>query len=147
MITGIYLHDPFPFNRPFFMNPPFSESQKVVTLPLFPPPLPLLNFLSQVIFVFLLFWGMVMYANDIETNGKQKLPEIKKLISSLDFLCYSIRSTMSLELLSTIIGCTCVSVRIQKGWILIAFTSCKTSHNSLRWLGQFGGRVDEGWWG
>ena len=31
-----------------------------------------------------------MYANDIETNGKQKLPEIKKLISSLDFLCYSI---------------------------------------------------------
>ena len=33
---------------------------------------------------------MVMYANDIETNGKQKLPEIKKLISSLDFLCYSI---------------------------------------------------------
>ena len=90
---------------------------------------------------------MVMYANDIETNGKQKLPEIKKLISSLDFLCYSIRSTMSLELLSTIIGCTCVSVRIQKGWILIAFTSCKTSHNSLRWLGQFGGRVDEGWWG
>ena len=33
---------------------------------------------------------MVMYANDIETNGKQKLPEIKKLISSLDFLCYPI---------------------------------------------------------
>ena len=29
-----------------------------------------------------------MNANDIETNGKQKLPEIKKLISSLDFLCY-----------------------------------------------------------
>ena len=38
---------------------------------------------------------------------------------------------MSLELLSTIIGCTCVSVWIQEGWILIAFTSCKTSHNSL----------------
>ena len=35
------------------------------------------TFLSQVIFVFLLFSGMVMYANDIETNGKQKLPEIK----------------------------------------------------------------------
>ena len=33
---------------------------------------------------------MVMYANDVETNGKQKLPEIKKLISSLDFLCYLI---------------------------------------------------------
>ena len=35
------------------------------------------NFLSQVVFVFLLFWGMVMNANDVETNGKQKLPEIK----------------------------------------------------------------------
>ena len=28
------------------------------------------NFLSRVIFVFLLFWGMVMYANDIETKEK-----------------------------------------------------------------------------
>ena len=44
MITGIYLHDPPPFNGPFFMTPPFSESQKVVTLPLFPPPLPPANF-------------------------------------------------------------------------------------------------------
>ena len=42
MITDTYLHDPPPFNGPFFMTPPFSESQKVVTLPLFPPPLPLL---------------------------------------------------------------------------------------------------------
>ena len=42
MITGIYLHDPPRFNGPFFMTPPFSESQKVVTLPLFPPPSPLL---------------------------------------------------------------------------------------------------------
>ena len=33
---------------------------------------------------------MVMYANDIETNGKHKLPEAKKLITSLDFLCHSI---------------------------------------------------------
>ena len=33
MITCIYLHDPPPFNDPFFMTPPFSESQKVVTLP------------------------------------------------------------------------------------------------------------------
>ena len=41
MITGIYLHDPLPFNGPFFMTPPFFESQKVVTLPLFPPPPPL----------------------------------------------------------------------------------------------------------
>ena len=34
------------------------------------------NFLSQVIFVFLLFWGMVMYANEVETNRDKK--EIKK---------------------------------------------------------------------
>ena len=35
------------------------------------------NFLSQVIFVFLLFLGMVMYANEHETKEKEKLPEIK----------------------------------------------------------------------
>ena len=28
------------------------------------------NFLSQVIFVFLLFFGMVMYANEVETKEK-----------------------------------------------------------------------------
>ena len=35
------------------------------------------NFLSQVIFVFLLFRGMVMYANKVDTKEKGKLPEIK----------------------------------------------------------------------
>ena len=35
------------------------------------------NFLSQVIFVFLLVLGMVMYANEVETKEKEKLPEIK----------------------------------------------------------------------
>ena len=40
MIMSIYLHDAPPFNGPFLMTPPFSESQKVVTLPLFPPLLP-----------------------------------------------------------------------------------------------------------
>ena len=30
----------------------------------------LLNFLSQVIFVFLLFLGLVMYANEVETKEK-----------------------------------------------------------------------------
>ena len=29
------------------------------------------NFLSQVIFVFLLFLGMVIYANEVETKGKK----------------------------------------------------------------------------
>ena len=36
----LWMHDPPPFSGPFFMTPPFSESQKVVTLPQFPPPLP-----------------------------------------------------------------------------------------------------------
>ena len=40
MITAIYLHDPPPLNGPFFMTPPFSTSQKVETLPLFPHPSP-----------------------------------------------------------------------------------------------------------
>ena len=35
------------------------------------------NVLLQVIFVFLLFLGLVMYANEVETKEKQKLPEIK----------------------------------------------------------------------
>ena len=34
-------------------------------------------FLSQVIFVFLLVLGMVMYANEHQTREKEKLPEIK----------------------------------------------------------------------
>ena len=50
-------------------------------------------------------------------------------------------------MLSAIIGCTCVSVWIQEGWVLIAFTSCNTSHNSLRWLGQFGAGWRRGGWG
>ena len=48
------------------------------------------NFSSQVIFVFLLFLGMVMYANEVDTKEKWKLPEIKIYyniyISSLIFL-------------------------------------------------------------
>ena len=37
------------------------------------------NFLSQVIFIFPLFLGMVIYANEFETNSeeKRKLSEIK----------------------------------------------------------------------
>ena len=37
----------------------------------------LVNFSSQIIFVFLLFLGMEMYANEVETKEKEKLPEIK----------------------------------------------------------------------
>ena len=36
-----------------------------------------LIFLSQVIFVFLWFFGVVMYDSEVETKEKQKLPEIK----------------------------------------------------------------------
>ena len=35
------------------------------------------NFLFQVIFVFLLFLGIVIYANEVETKEKEKLPAIK----------------------------------------------------------------------
>ena len=35
------------------------------------------NFYPQVIFAFLLFLDMVMYANEIETKEKWKIPEIK----------------------------------------------------------------------
>ena len=35
------------------------------------------NFLSQVIFVFLLFLVMVIYDNEVETKEKYKLTEIK----------------------------------------------------------------------
>ena len=35
------------------------------------------NFLSQVIFPFLLFSGMVMHANEVETKEKEKLSDIK----------------------------------------------------------------------
>ena len=36
-----------------------------------------MNFLFQVIFLFLLFLGMVIYANEVETKEKEKLPWIK----------------------------------------------------------------------
>ena len=35
------------------------------------------TFLSQVIFIFLLFLAMVMYANEVEPREKYKLPEKK----------------------------------------------------------------------
>ena len=35
------------------------------------------NFLFQLVFIFPLFWGMVMYANEFKTKEKQKLTEIK----------------------------------------------------------------------
>ena len=40
------------------------------------------NFLFQLIFIFPLFLGVVMYANEFKTEEKQKLTEIKKLIAT-----------------------------------------------------------------
>ena len=40
MITGIYLHDPPPFNGPFFMAPPFSGVSKSCDPPSVSTPLP-----------------------------------------------------------------------------------------------------------
>ena len=45
-------------------------------------------FSTQVIFVFLLFWGIVMYANEVETKEKQKLPEIKKINYNIYIIFY-----------------------------------------------------------
>ena len=41
------------------------------------------NFLFQLIFVFPLFLGMVMYANEFETKEKQKLTEIKNKLQHI----------------------------------------------------------------
>ena len=46
----------------------------------------MVNLLSQVIFVFLLFLVMVMYANEVETKEKEKVPEIKK--EELQHICF-----------------------------------------------------------
>ena len=44
MIMRLYLHDPPPFNGPFFRTPPFSESQKLWPSLSFHPPSPSDNF-------------------------------------------------------------------------------------------------------
>ena len=41
------------------------------------------NFLFQLIFIFPLFWGMVMYANEFKTKEKQKLTEIKNYLQHI----------------------------------------------------------------
>ena len=46
------------------------------------------NFLFQFIFVFALFLGMVMYANEFETKEKQKLTEIKNKLQHMQTWTY-----------------------------------------------------------
>ena len=48
------------------------------------------NCLFQVIFVFLLFLGMVMYANEVETKEKEKLPKKNNYNISIYHLFYHI---------------------------------------------------------
>ena len=43
------------------------------------------NFLFQLIFIFPLFWGMVMYANEFKTKEKQKLTEIKNWLQHIHY--------------------------------------------------------------
>ena len=42
--------------------------------------------MSHVIFVFLLFLVMLLYANKVETKEKEKLTEIKKLTTTYTFV-------------------------------------------------------------
>ena len=45
------------------------------------------NFLSQIIFVFLLFLGIAMYANEVvKTEEKSKLPQIKNIKTTTNAL-------------------------------------------------------------
>ena len=53
----------------------FSEEKNTLKLRVFNGVA--VNFLFQLIFIFPLFWGMVMYANEFKTKEKQKLTEIK----------------------------------------------------------------------
>ena len=48
------------------------------------------NFLCQVIFIFSLFLGTVLYANEFETNEKQKLTEIKNFTATFPHVVYNL---------------------------------------------------------
>ena len=43
--------------------------------------------------MFLLFWGMEMYGNEVETKEKEKLPEIKKLTTT--YICLDLQKGTS----------------------------------------------------
>ena len=69
---------------PSIENPAHKHLSATPPGPPTPPPVTaatwiyvVVNFLSQLIFIFLLFWGMVMYAYEFETKEKQKLTKIK----------------------------------------------------------------------
>ena len=65
MIQALYFY--IPINGQLQLQTPFHVPRVSVVV----------NFLFQLIFIFPLFWGMVMYANEFKTKEKQKLTEIK----------------------------------------------------------------------
>jgi len=52
------------------------------------------NFLFRLSFIFPLFLGMVMYANEFKTKEKQKLTEVKKLTAT--YVCFKSSASSSL---------------------------------------------------
>ena len=70
--TCIHLY----FNRQIFPSVFKTKNVSVVV-----------NFLCQVIFIFSLFLGTVLYANEFEANEKQKLTEIKNLLQHFHMWC------------------------------------------------------------
>ena len=67
-VACIYVHCMYHATQSIHRN--FSNNMKIHVYVV-------VNFLSQVIFVFLLCMGMVIYVNEVETKEKQKLPMIK----------------------------------------------------------------------
>ena len=63
--------------------PAFKLARRSLTLALNTNIYVVVNFLSQVIFIFPLFLGMVIYANEFETKEKQILPEIKNYLQHI----------------------------------------------------------------
>ena len=58
------------------------------------------NFLSQVVFVFLLVFGMVMYANEVG-EGKIKITKDKKLTTTYTFMSFELLYALRAEFVHT----------------------------------------------
>ena len=70
------------------------------------------NFLFQLIFVFPLFVGMVMHANEFETKEKQKLTEIKNKLQHI--------RNLEIECNKFLCHRRCMSEKIPCGSILVS---------------------------
>ena len=56
--------------------------------------------LSQLIFIFPLFSGLAMYANEFETNEKHKLTKMKKLSNTDTSTCLQLRTKVHYTIIS-----------------------------------------------